>query len=165
LSHLIKILNLTIHMLIHNTVTSIIFQFRPRFGTGIDCKACFQLWKHDHAINVDPAVRNNLDYVWERGCGCVFKNFKFFFIKIEYDLYILDRFDVLMLKMIFKKWKNIIGMHFGTKSYLKSTRNHTAKHVLNCYSTAMIKTFENNYNYTIFIRKYHFFLYILVIFR
>jgi len=24
--------------------------------------------------------------------------------------------------------KNIIGMHFDTKSYLKSTRNHTAKH-------------------------------------
>jgi len=43
----------------------------------------------------------------------------------------LDRFDVLMSKMIFKKWKNIIGMHFGTKSYLKSTRNHTAKHALN----------------------------------
>ena len=33
-----------------------------------------------------------------------------------------------MSKMIFKKWKNIIGMHFGTKSYLKSTCNHTAKH-------------------------------------
>jgi hypothetical protein len=33
--------------------------------------------------------------------------------------------------MIFKKWKNIIGMHFSTKSYLKSTRNHTAKHALN----------------------------------
>jgi hypothetical protein len=24
--------------------------------------------------------------------------------------------------------KKIIGMHFGTKNYLKSTRNHTAKH-------------------------------------
>jgi len=39
---------LAIHMLIHNTVihntvTSIIFQFRLRFGTGIDWKACFQL--------------------------------------------------------------------------------------------------------------------------
>jgi hypothetical protein len=43
-------------------------------------------------------------------------------------LYVLDHFDVLMSKMIFKKWKNIIGMHFGTKSYLKSTCNHTAKH-------------------------------------
>jgi hypothetical protein len=42
-------------------------------------------------------------------------------------LYFLDRFDVLMSKMIFKKWKNIIGMHFNTKSYLKNTRNHTAK--------------------------------------
>jgi hypothetical protein len=45
-------------------------------------------------------------------------------------LYGLDRFDVLMSKMIFKKLKNIIGMHFGTKSYLKSTRNHTVKHAL-----------------------------------
>ena len=45
-------------------------------------------------------------------------------------MYVLDRFDVLMSKMIFKKWKNIIGMHFGTKSYLKSTRNHTVKHAL-----------------------------------
>jgi len=26
--------------------------------------------------------------------------------------------------------KNIIGMYFGMKSYLKSTRNHTAKHAL-----------------------------------
>jgi hypothetical protein len=43
-------------------------------------------------------------------------------------LYILDRFDVLMSNMIFKKWKNIIDMYFDIKSYLKSTRNHTAKH-------------------------------------
>jgi hypothetical protein len=35
-----------------------------------------------------------------------------------------------MSKMIFKKWKNIIGMHFGTKIYLKSTRNHIAKQTL-----------------------------------
>jgi len=45
-------------------------------------------------------------------------------------LYVLDRFDVLMSKIIFKKWKNIIGMYFGTKSYLKSTRNHIVKHAL-----------------------------------
>jgi hypothetical protein len=38
---------------------------------------------------------------------------------------------VLMSKIIFKKWKNIIDMYFDTKSYLKSTRNHTAKHALN----------------------------------
>jgi hypothetical protein len=42
-----------------------------------------------------------------------------------------NHFDVLMSKMIFKKKKkNIIGMHFGTKSYLKSNRNHTAKQTL-----------------------------------
>jgi hypothetical protein len=45
-------------------------------------------------------------------------------------LYVLDRFDVLMSKIIFKTWKNIIGMHFDTKNYLKSTRNHTVKHPL-----------------------------------
>jgi len=31
------------------------------------------------------------------------KILNFFFIKIEYDLYVLDRFDVLMSKIIFKK--------------------------------------------------------------
>jgi hypothetical protein len=36
----------------------------------------------------------------------------------------LDRFDVLMSKIIFKKLKKIIDMHFSTKS----TRNHTVKH-------------------------------------
>ena len=41
-------------------------------------------------------------------------------------MYVLDRFDMLMSKIILKK-KKIIGMHFGAKSYLKSNRNHTAK--------------------------------------
>jgi len=54
----------------------------------------------------------------------------FFFAKIECGLYFLNRFDVLISKMIFKKWKNIIGMYFSTKSYLKSNRYHTAKHTL-----------------------------------
>ena len=31
------------------------------------------------------------------------KNLNFFFTKIKYGLYVLDRFDVLMSKMIFKK--------------------------------------------------------------
>jgi hypothetical protein len=35
-----------------------------------------------------------------------------------------------MSKIIFKKWKNIIGMHFGTKSYLKSNRYGTVKHTM-----------------------------------
>ena len=67
--------------------------------------------------------------VWECRLKRVPKKFKFFFFaKILYGLYVLDRFNVLMSKIIFKKWKNIIDMHFGMKSYLKSTRNHTAKH-------------------------------------
>jgi len=80
---------------------------------------CGRCWNFEGVIN----------YVWERGCGRVPKNFEiFFFTKIEYDLYVLDCFDMLMSKMIFKKIKKIIGMHFSTKSFLKNTRNHTAKH-------------------------------------
>jgi len=41
--------------------------------------------------------------VWLCVLTCVSLNFEFFFIKIEYGLYFLDRFDVLMLKIIFKK--------------------------------------------------------------
>jgi hypothetical protein len=64
-------------------------------------------------------------------CNCVSSNFEIiFFAKIECGLYFLNRFDVLMSKIIFKKWKNIIGMYFGTKSYLKSNCYHTAKHTL-----------------------------------
>jgi hypothetical protein len=48
------------------------------------------------------------------------KNLNFCFTKIKYNLY------VLILKIIFKKYKNIIDMYFGTKSYLKITRNHTS---------------------------------------
>jgi hypothetical protein len=37
----------------------------------------------------------------------------FFFVKIEYNLYFLDYFDILILKIIFKKWKNIINIYFS----------------------------------------------------
>ena len=40
-----------------------------------------------------------------------------------------NHFDVLMSKIIFKKSKNITGMYFDTKNYLKSNNNHTAKQV------------------------------------
>jgi hypothetical protein len=36
--------------------------------------------------------------------------------------------------MIFKKWKNIIGMYFGTKSYLKSNHYHTVKYAWSWWS-------------------------------
>jgi hypothetical protein len=49
----------------------------------------------------------------------------FFCAKIECGLYFLDRFDVLMSKMIFKNKKKIIDMYFGTKSYLKSNHYQT----------------------------------------
>ena len=67
-------------------------------------------------------------------CTCVwykFDFFLFFFVKIEFDLYFLNHFNVLISKIIFKKWKNIIDMYFSTKSYLKSNHYHTAKHARN----------------------------------
>jgi hypothetical protein len=42
--------------------------------------------------------------IWERGCRCVSKKFEIFFIiKIKYGLYVLDHFNMLMSKIIFKK--------------------------------------------------------------
>jgi len=43
-------------------------------------------------------------------------------------LYVLNRFDVLILTMIFKKLKNIIDMYFCMKNYLKNNHYHTNKH-------------------------------------
>ena len=54
----------------------------------------------------------------------------FFCILNEYGLVFLDHFNMLMSKMIFKKWKNIILMYFGTKSTLKSYCNRTPKQAL-----------------------------------
>ena len=35
-----------------------------------------------------------------------------------------NHFDVLMLKIIFKKLKNIINLYFNIKNYLKNKRNY-----------------------------------------
>jgi hypothetical protein len=40
----------------------------------------------------------------------------------------LDRFDALISKIIFKKYKNIILIHFSIKNTLKNNYNHTSKH-------------------------------------
>jgi len=82
-----------------------------------------------------------------------FTEFQFFFLlKLSavcifwIVLYFLDRFDVLISKIIFKKWKNIIGMYFGTKSYLKSNHYHTAKHPfhkVHCSSIMFLKICES----------------------
>ena len=47
-------------------------------------------------------------------------------LKINF-FYVLDRFDALISKIIFKNKKNIILMPFSMKSILKSNRNHTPK--------------------------------------
>jgi len=55
-------------------------------------------WKEKRTICVD------IDTVWYCVYNCVLLNFKIlFFVKIKCGLYFLDRFDVLMSKMIFKK--------------------------------------------------------------
>ena len=40
----------------------------------------------------------------------------------------MDRFDALISKIIFKKYKNIILIHFSIKNTLKNNYNHTSKH-------------------------------------
>ena len=80
-----------------------------------------------------------LQYVWKRGANHVFKKFKMFFIKIYYISHVLDRLDMLISKIIFEKWKNIIDMHFSMKSYLKSNHNHTTKYILNVRVFSKIK--------------------------
>ena len=47
-------------------------------------------------------MERDIEIVWERGSTCVPKKI-IFFVKIKCGLYFLDRFDVLMSKMIFKK--------------------------------------------------------------
>ena len=41
-----------------------------------------------------------------------------------------NHFNVLVLKIIFKKSKNIINMYFNTKNYLKNNHNYSAKQAL-----------------------------------
>ena len=67
------------------------------------------------------------------------KNLNFFFKNlIEFVLF--GSFWCADVKNNFKKMKKIIDMHFDTKSYLKNTRNHTAKHAdsqwkkMDCFS-------------------------------
>jgi hypothetical protein len=39
-----------------------------------------------------------------------------------------NHFNIMMLKIIFKKQKNIINIYFNTKNYLKNIQNYTNKH-------------------------------------
>jgi hypothetical protein len=52
----------------------------------------------------DWCVRSGvLEAVWKRHINCIFKNLNFFLLKLKKKLYVLDCFDVLILKIIFKK--------------------------------------------------------------
>jgi hypothetical protein len=46
--------------------------------------------------------------VWEHNSTRVSKNFKFFIFKINIFLVFMNRFDALISKIIFKKYKNIL---------------------------------------------------------
>jgi hypothetical protein len=63
--------------------------------------------------------------VWKRGQS-VFCKF-IFLLKFNFFLYILDYFDILILKIIFKNKKNIILIYFKIKNILKSNSNHISK--------------------------------------
>jgi hypothetical protein len=54
-----------------------------------------------------------------------FLKYLIFWLKVKYFLYVLDYFDVLILKIIFKKLKKIILTHFSMKNILKNNSNYT----------------------------------------
>jgi hypothetical protein len=131
-----------------NCLTWILMEEREKTKKKSFNNNSFKKTKHALQLKKKNAVRN-LMTLWEiifHCCTMLYASSKrpfdiafvtafhqilnFFFAKIECGLYFLDRFDVLMSKIIFKKWKSIIDMYFGTKSYLKSNRYHTAKHTL-----------------------------------
>jgi len=56
-------------------------------------------------------------FVWERGVNRVYKKFKFFLLKFNF-LYILDCFDMLILKIILKKIKKYIFNEIQYKKHL-----------------------------------------------
>jgi len=55
------------------------------------------------------------------------KKFNFFFVKNNI-FYILNHFNVLILKIVLKNKKNIILIHFNTKNILKNNYKHLPKH-------------------------------------
>ena len=58
-----------------------------------------------------------------------------FFTKKKINIFFMcfECFDVLILKIIFKKCKNIILIHFSIKNTLKNNRKHTNKQCLYIY--------------------------------
>jgi hypothetical protein len=56
----------------------------------------------------------------------------FFYLKLFFYFFIfLDYFDILILKIIFKKLKNIILIHFRIKKTLKNYYYYIFKHPVN----------------------------------
>jgi hypothetical protein len=81
------------------------------------------LFEEDNIIHFRLLDDETLEFVWYYVCNCISSNFKFFcfLLKLSVICTLLDRFNVLISKIIFLK-KNIINMYFDMKSYLKS--NH-----------------------------------------
>jgi hypothetical protein len=59
-------------------------------------------------------------------------------------LCVLNRFDVLILKIIFKNKKFIILIHFSTKNTLKNNYNHTLKKTQNTEDVLWNLYFQRN---------------------
>jgi len=81
--------------------------------TPLGISICSTLHSHPHMFPCQKTVkRNEAAIVPQQASTSLFdsairpdKILKFFFFKIEYDLYFLDRFDMLISKIIFKKIK------------------------------------------------------------
>ena len=54
-------------------------------------------------------------------------------------LVFLNHFDVLMLKIIFKKLKNIINIYFNTKNYLKNNHNYKINRAREALARAFVR--------------------------
>jgi hypothetical protein len=74
--------------------------------TPLGISICSTLHSHPHMFPCQKTVkRNEAAIVPQQASTSLYKILKFFFFKIEYDLYFLDRFDMLISKIIFKKIK------------------------------------------------------------
>jgi len=75
-------------------------------------------------------------------------------------LMFLNYFNVLILKIILKKIKNIINIYFSTKYYLKNNHNLKHKNKVSCMVGVIkqkrTKDISDDFNYLIITQNLHF---------
>jgi hypothetical protein len=70
----------------------------------------------DYLQQFEFVIKNKSGIAFQNAGQPVFLKYSFFLLKVKYFLYVLDYFDVLILKIIFKKLKK---NHFNTFQYKK----------------------------------------------